>query len=101
MIWGYERIYKAAIRNNSIPVIVYLPTNASLKEDLDKEFCIYEASKAGFFVINLSDVYKGQKSRDIQLSDWDTHPNEEGHKLISILLFEKMKKDKQFFKFMN
>ncbi|HWY11764.1 MAG TPA: SGNH/GDSL hydrolase family protein [Bacteroidia bacterium] len=99
--WGYRSIYYDCKRLKIIPVLVYLPANASLKKDPDKEFCISEASKAGFHVIDLSDVYKGQKPSEIQLSLWDTHPNEKGHKLISDLLLENLKKDKEFFKFMQ
>lgn len=97
--WGYQSMYTICREQNIVPIVVYLPVNASLKSDEDKEFCISEASKTGFKVIDLSDVYIGQKAEDIQLSSWDAHPNEKGHKLISDLLYEKMKKDKQFFKF--
>lgn len=99
--WGYERIYKECMENNIIPIIVYLPTNAGLREDPDKEYCFSLVLKTGFHIVDLSDVYNGQIPKDIQLSGWDTHPNERGHKLISDLLFENLKKDKEFFKFMK
>ena len=99
--WGYKSIYDNCKKANIIPVFVYLPANASLKKDSDKEFCISVAYKIGFYVIDLSDVYKGQKPSGIQLSSWDTHPNEKGHQLISDLLLENLKKDKEFFKFMQ
>jgi hypothetical protein len=99
--WGYKTIYETCKKENIIPVMVYLPANASLKEDDDKEFCLSQASKLGFYIIDLSGVYAGQDPDKIQISSWDTHPNEKGHQLISDLLFEKLKKDKQFFKFMD
>jgi hypothetical protein len=97
--WGYKSMYKVCETNNIELVMVYLPANASLKTDNEKESCISEATKIGFHVIDLSDVYFGYKPEEIQLSSWDSHPNEKGHLLISNLLLEKMKKDKHFFKF--
>lgn len=99
--WGFREIYAACEKENIIPVVVYLPANASFNKDDDKEFCMSQASKLGYYTIDLSGVYDGQDPAKIQLSAWDTHPNEKGHQLISDLLFEKLKKDKQFFKFME
>jgi lysophospholipase L1-like esterase len=99
--WGYRTMYETCKNENIIPVMVYLPANAALKEDNDKEFCFSEATKLGFYTMDLSGVYSGQDPEKIQLSSWDTHPNEKGHQLISDLLLEKLKKDKQFFKFMD
>ena len=99
--WGFQSIYDASKVADMTPVMVYLPANATLKEDADKDFCLAEANRIGFYSIDLSGVYNGQNPEEIQLSSWDTHPNEKGHRLISDLLFEKMKKDKQFFKFIE
>lgn len=99
--WAFESISATCVNSGIEPVMVYLPANASLKKDNDKEFCLAAAAKEGFHIIDLSEVYEGKDPMSIQLSSWDTHPNEKGHQLISDLLFEKMKKDKQFFKFMN
>lgn len=99
--WGFRSIYTASKNKNITPVMVYLPANAGVKEDDDKGFCLMKAGKIGFHTVDLSEVYDGQNPQKIQLSAWDTHPNEKGHQLIADLLFEKLKKDKQFFKFMD
>jgi hypothetical protein len=99
--WGFRSMHESCMKRNSIPVMVYLPANASVKEDPDRIFCLAEATKEGFYTIDLSGVYDGQDPEKIQLSSWDSHPNEKGHRLISDLLLQKMKKEKQFFKFME
>jgi hypothetical protein len=99
--WSYKTVYESCRTTGEIPVLVYLPANAVLKCDEDKYFCISEAKKTGFHFVDLSEVYDGQDPDKIQLSAWDTHPNEKGHQLIANLLLEKLKKDEQFFKFMQ
>ncbi len=41
------------------------------------------AAAAGFIVVDLSDVYKGEDLEAIRLAEWDEHPNARGHQLIA------------------
>lgn len=101
MIWGYKRIYDRCIEQKIIPVIVYLPTNANLRKDLDKEFCMNIAGQTGFHIIDLTSVYDGYHPKDIQLALWDAHPNEKGHKIIADKLLGEMEKERHFFTFIK
>ena len=91
MEWGYGQIKENRSKNNTIPVAVYLPTQSSLKNDVDKEYCLRLAETNKFKVIDLSDVYRGYRPEDIQLAPWDAHPNEKGHKIISDKLYIRIK----------
>ena len=91
MEWGYGQIKENCSKNNTIPVAVYLPTQSSLKNDVDKEYCLRLAETNKFKVIDLSDVYRGYRPEDIQLAPWDAHPNEKGHKIISDKLYIRIK----------
>lgn len=99
--WGFKTIYDKCNAEKIQPIAVYLPTNANLRKDTDKYFCINLAKKTGFYVIDLDNVYDGYNAIEIQLSSWDTHPNEKGHRLISDKLYEEMKKDTHFFNFIR
>lgn len=96
MIWGYGLIYNKCKEYNITPIMVYLPAKASLKQDNDKVFCVENAKKIGFYIIDLTSVYNGHKPKDIQLNLWDAHPNQKGHKIIADKLFEELMKKKDF-----
>jgi hypothetical protein len=45
------------------------------------------AAAAGFVMIDLSDVFKGQNIATLRLAEWDEHPSARGHALIASRLF--------------
>jgi hypothetical protein len=53
----------------------------SWQEDTPEQVQIAQA--AGFVMIDLQDVYRGQKVESIRLADWDHHPNARGHRVIA------------------
>ncbi len=91
MIWGYKKIADESRINGTVPVLAYLPAQASLKQDEDKDFCLTLAKSNGFKIIDLSNVYDGYVANDIQLAPWDAHPNEKGHQIIADKLYTEMK----------
>jgi hypothetical protein len=42
--------------------------------------------------MDVSDIFKGEKSKDNILSKYDGHPNERAHKRIARNVFEEIKK---------
>ncbi len=71
----------------AMPVFVFLPQvrAGTWQEETPETLAI--ASTAGFVVIDLSDVFAGQESRDDPLAEWDDHPNAKGHRLIAERLY--------------
>ena len=48
------------------------------------------ALESGCNAISLVDVYDGYNERDLQLADWDQHPNPLGHELIATRLYKEL-----------
>jgi hypothetical protein len=69
------------------PVWAYLPwANEARMSDSARKLQEY-AEKAGFIVIPLADAYEGYGPQDIQVADWDRHPNALGHRLLAAKLY--------------
>ena len=71
----------------AMPVLVFLPQvrAGTWEEETPETLAI--ASKAGFVVIDLSDVFSGQSLETIRVADWDDHPNAKGHRLVAERLY--------------
>jgi hypothetical protein len=69
--------------NGITPVYVLLPmtyqhlTSRNVTDDMAM------AKDAGFVTISLADVYRGYRTKDLEIASWDDHPNALGHKLIA------------------
>ena len=48
------------------------------------------AQEAGFAVVSLHDVFRGQAVESIRLESWDEHPNALGHRLLTARLYAEM-----------
>jgi D-alanyl-lipoteichoic acid acyltransferase DltB (MBOAT superfamily) len=90
--WTYHRIAEQSRQNGAIPVLVFLPQvrEGSWQEETAETLRI--AEDAGFIIIDLSDVYKGQDIATIRLAEWDDHPNVRGHALIADRLYDELNK---------
>jgi hypothetical protein len=68
-------------------VWIFLPQvrEGSSQEETPEAFRAAEA--AGFVVLDLSDVFKGQDLSSVRLAEWDDHPSAHGHELIASRLF--------------
>lgn len=82
--YGYNEIFKICKKNNITPILVYWPTH-SLNTNIinQKNHVIDIASKAGFKVYDLQDIYKGFKKNEITVSASDIHPNAKAHKIFA------------------
>ncbi|MGZ3882982.1 MAG: hypothetical protein ACXVP0_15360 [Bacteroidia bacterium] len=81
--WAYIEIVNTCKANGIKPVWVFLQTtnDAFSEQDLNAQSAL--ASKAGFRVFVLKDVYKGYPYEKISLDRNNPHPNALGHRLIS------------------
>ena len=72
-------------------MLIVIPRIVGMEEP-DAAACqVQLAEKAGFVVLDLSDVYKGQDVYSILLESWDWHPNARGHLMIAQRLYEALK----------
>ncbi len=83
------RLLVARIRSQgATPVFVFLPQVQEGSWDEETAETLRIAAAAGFIVIDLSDVFAGQKIETIRLAEWDDHPNAKGHRLVAERLYD-------------
>ena len=91
----YQRIVEQTRAHGAVPVFVFLPQvrEGSWQEETPETLRL--AKSAGFVVIDMSDVYKGQDIATIRLAEWDDHPNRRGHELIASRLYDELQKKRE------
>jgi len=87
----YRHIADESRRRGVVPVWIFLPQvqEGSWQEETPDAFRIAEA--AGFLIIDLSDVYKGNDLASLRIAEWDEHPTAFGHKLVAAKLLAAMR----------
>jgi hypothetical protein len=92
--WTYEKIVADSRKHGVVPVLIFLPQvePGSWVEETPKILAI--AKRAGFAVLDLSDVYRDHDLKTIRLADWDNHPNAKGHQLVATRLYALVKDNK-------
>ncbi|MEP6997526.1 MAG: hypothetical protein ABI900_07750 [Betaproteobacteria bacterium] len=93
--WTYQRIADQTRSNGAAAVWVFLPQvrQGTWQEETPEILRIAES--AGFAVINMANVYKGQDIDSIRLAQWDDHPNRRGHELIASDLYDEIQKQRR------
>jgi D-alanyl-lipoteichoic acid acyltransferase DltB (MBOAT superfamily) len=79
----YGRIAKASLARGIVPVLVFLPQVPDGEWRDENPEILRRAAEAGFLVIDLDDVYKGQDLAAIQVAPGDSHPNARGHRIVA------------------
>jgi len=92
LAWVYGRIADEARSRGVTPVFIFLPqVREELWQDETPEILAI-AKSAGFPVIDLAGVYKGQDITTLRLAEWDEHPNRRGHQLIAARLYDELER---------
>jgi hypothetical protein len=82
-IWGYQSIVENCISKNISAIWLYLPATADNVVPAERSHQQKMAEGAGFRTIVIEDPYRDVSIHEIQLSENDSHPNENGHALIA------------------
>lgn len=94
MKWGYKEIAEQCKKNNAVPIWAFMPTTT---EDVDmKEYNELKAyvETLGFVTLDMRDAYGNVDKKEIQISEWNTHPNVLGHRLIAERFYRELMKNK-------
>jgi ribosomal protein L39E len=89
--WTYRRIVATCRARGVVPVWVYIPTPEDKITKEEYALLQRKAVEAGFTIIDLSDVFRGQDEHSLILADWDKHPNAQGHRLIAQRLLKELR----------
>jgi D-alanyl-lipoteichoic acid acyltransferase DltB (MBOAT superfamily) len=89
----YQRFVRSCREHGATPVWFYLPTLMGIdQEDAGEVAKQHElARKAGFVMLDISDVYEGHQLEALQIGPWDNaHPNAFGHGLVADALYGRL-----------
>jgi D-alanyl-lipoteichoic acid acyltransferase DltB (MBOAT superfamily) len=89
--WVYRHMVAACREHGAVPVWLYLPQVGDVVNQAALARLIRTARDAGFITMSLTDAFEGHAAAEIQLGDWDHHPNPFGHRLLAASLFEKLR----------
>lgn len=82
--------------NSQLMVVKFTEINlleyTNLFERTDKTIKAFFDGQPSVDYFNLTDIFKGEKTKDYILSKYDGHPNEKAHKRIATAVFEEIKK---------
>jgi len=92
LAWTYQHIADQVRSSGAVPVFIFLP---QVREEIGQDetpAILRMADSAGFAVINLAGVFRGQDIDALRLAEWDQHPNQRGHQLIASRLYDELQK---------
>lgn len=89
--FAYRRIAAECRARGIAPVWIVLPDLGDENFDKPSDALIRLASAAGFHVLDLSDVYAGFDQKRIRVSEADSHPNTDGHRIIEERIYRELK----------
>jgi hypothetical protein len=92
--WCYSEIAKSCHLNHSIPVWAFLPATADILDNDEYQKIKGYALQLGFVTMDLRGVYGNIDRTKIYVSEWDTHPNAEGHRMIFEKFYSEFIKNK-------
>ena len=91
LAWVYGEIVARCRERGILPVLVFLPQLRGGEWEVETPEILRTAQAAGFVVLDISDVYRGQNPNALRLAEWDEHPNAAGHRLIADRLLRAMR----------
>jgi D-alanyl-lipoteichoic acid acyltransferase DltB (MBOAT superfamily) len=86
----YRLLGERARATGVTPVWIFLPQLVDGPWQSETPEARRLAEAAGFAVIDLSDVFRGQAKERIRLEEWDEHPNAVAHRLLADRLYTEL-----------
>ena len=88
-------IAESARRNGITPVVLYVPLT---REDLNRSShrrhqVLAAARRAGFLTLSVEEAFTTHDRDDLVLTEWDSHPNALGHRLIADAIIEALERE--------
>ncbi|MGZ4034523.1 MAG: SGNH/GDSL hydrolase family protein [Bacteroidia bacterium] len=91
--WGYHEIAERCKENNAVPIWAYLPTTTESVDVNEYNEIKSYAETLGFVTLDMRDAYGNVDRKLIQISEWNTHPNVLGHRLIATRFYRELLKN--------
>lgn len=94
MKWGYSEIAGKCKANHVIPIWGYMETTTEFVDNKEYSELKAYAESLGFVTLDLRDTYGKIDRKEIQISEWNTHPNVLGQRIIAEKFYIELKKNK-------
>lgn len=88
LIWLYGELGRMCRERGVLPVFLFLPRIKEFAEPEAVERQIRWAEDAGFLTINLDGIWENQFLEGLWVAEYDLHPNDPGHKLITEWMYQ-------------
>ena len=95
MKWGYKEIADKCKTHNVVPVWTYMETTTEYVNNEEYYELKAYAESLGFVTLDLRNTYWKIDRKEIQLSEWNTHPNVLGHRIIADRFYKELTKNKE------
>jgi D-alanyl-lipoteichoic acid acyltransferase DltB (MBOAT superfamily) len=86
----YQGIVERCRERGVTPILIFLPQVREGQWQEETAETLRIAREAGFFIVDLADIYKGADVASIRLAEWDDHPNARGHELVASRLYAEL-----------
>jgi D-alanyl-lipoteichoic acid acyltransferase DltB (MBOAT superfamily) len=83
----YRHIVEECRARGRVAVWIFLPQVREGAWQEETPDMLRIAAEAGFVIVDLADVYRGEDPAAVRLAEWDEHPNARGHRLIAERLY--------------
>ena len=91
---SYAKIAELARERGALPVWIYMPRVPERQPDVAQIAKLRSAAEdAGFITFDLTGIYGDTDVEDLVMSQWDLHPNAEGHAIMARALMDAMRSD--------
>jgi hypothetical protein len=90
LAWIYREMVELCHANGITPVYVFLPRVEEFRAGAQRPFLLETAEEAGFYVLNIANLYGGQDREALKVSPTDYHPNPRGHGMIAQRLYDEI-----------
>jgi hypothetical protein len=93
---AYAKIAELAREKGALPVWIYMPRVPERQPDKKQIEKLRSAAKdAGFITFDLTGLYGDRDVEDLVMSQWDLHPNAEGHEIMARSVMDAMRSDER------
>ena len=86
--WAFTTMADRIKASGAEPLILYFPSVVPEDRTEDISILFESGTAAGFRVIDLADVFRGEDANTLIIAPWDYHPNAVAHRILAEALIE-------------
>jgi hypothetical protein len=92
--WSYMEMALHCKKNNAVAVWAFLPTIDDPEDSSEFESIRSYAQQLNYITLDMRGVYDSLDLSTIRISEWNSHPNAKGHRIIAERFYKELIKNK-------